>query len=595
MINKKLAKIFDEFAKLLEINEVPFKPAAYEKVARAIENSVEDVGEIYKKEGEDGLLKISGVGKGIAEKIAEYIKTGKIKDFEKLKKKLPFNVSELTAVEGVGPKLLKIFYDKLKIKNIGDLEKAAREGKLAKLPRLGEKLQEKILKSIEFRKKIGKRFLLGDVYELAKEIEKRLAEITGVKNVSVAGSFRRGKETVGDLDFLVALKSGANSKDVMDYFVSIPEVEHIYGKGDTKSMVRFDGGLDADLRVVEEKSFGAALQYFTGGKEHNVVLRKIAKKKGLKLNEYGVFEFLGGRASQRRSDLRQIARKTESEVYKMLGLKFIPPELRENKGEFEFVLKKELPELVEKSDIKGDLQIQTSWTDGANSIEEYVKEAGKISYEYILITDHTKSLTMTGGLDERGLLKQMAEIKKINSGLRVANPSFQVLSGAEVNILKDGSLDIDDETLEKLDIAAGAIHSHFHLSKKEQTKRLIKAMENPHIDIIFHPTARIINQRPEIELDLEEIFDAAKETGTILEINAFPSRLDLKDEYIACARKKGVKFAINTDSHSVSHLQMMKFGVMQARRGWCEKGDIINTLPFEKFMELFRKPKNKRF
>ena len=580
MLNQKLSKIFDEFAKLLEINEVPFKPAAYEKAARAMEGSIENIGEIYKKEGEEGLLKISGVGKGIAGKITEYIKTGKIKDFEKLKKKLPLNVSELTAVEGVGPKLLKVFYDKLKIKNINDLEKAAREEKLAKLPRLGEKLQEKILKSIEFRKRVGKRFLLGDVYELTKEIEKRLAEISGVKNVSVAGSFRRGKETVGDLDFLVALKPGANSKDVMDYFVSMPEVEHVYSRGDTKSTARFDNELDADLRVVEEKSFGAALQYFTGSKEHNVALRKIAIEKGYKLNEYGLNSTNG----------KYVAGKTEDEVYEALGLKFIPPELRENRGEIEAASKNSLLELIELQDIRGDLQIQTSWTDGANSIEEYAKEAEKIGYGYILITDHTKSLAMTGGLDECGLLKQITEIEKINKDCKL-----RILSGAEVNILKDGSLDINDETLEKLDIAAGAIHSHFHLSKKEQTKRLIKAMENPYIDIIFHPTTRIINQRPEIELDLEEIFDAAKETGTILEINAFPSRLDLKDEYILRARKQGVKFTINTDSHSVAHLQMMKFGVMQAKRGRCEKGDIINTLPFEKFIELFRKPKNKRF
>ncbi|MDO8555444.1 MAG: DNA polymerase/3'-5' exonuclease PolX [bacterium] len=591
MLNQKLYKIFYEFAKLLEINGVPFKPAAYEKVARAIEGLIEDVGEIYKKEGEEGIMKISGVGKGIAEKIVEYIKTGRIKDFEKLKKKLPFNVSELTAIEGVGPKLVKVFYDKLKIKNIAELEKAAREGKLARLPRFGEKLQGKILKGIEFRKKIGKRFLLGDVYELAKEIEKRLAGISGVKNVSAAGSFRRGKETVGDLDFLVALNPSANSKDVMDYFISMPEVEHIYGKGDTKSMTRFYNGLDADLRVVEEKSFGAALQYFTGSKEHNVALRKIAIEKGYKLNEYGVFEFLGGQTSKRRSDLRQIAGKKEDEVYKTLGLKFIPPELRENKGEIETALKNSLPELIKLQDIKGDLQMHSRWSDGAHTIREMAEVAKKLGREYIAMTDHTGELRIANGMDEKTILNYMAEIDKINTELE----GIKILKGVEVNIKKDGALDISDYVLAKLDIVLASVHSNFKMPRQEMTERICRAMENPNVDIIAHPTGRIISRREGYQIDFNEILACAKRTDTVLEINTYPDRLDLNDAYIKKAVEAGVKLSLGTDSHSKNQLPNMKFGILQARRGWCEKSDIINTLPFEKFIGLFRKPKNKRF
>lgn len=591
MLNQKLYKIFYEFAKLLEINGVPFKPAAYEKVARAIEGLIEDVGEIYKKEGEEGIMKISGVGKGIAEKIVEYIKTGRIKDFEKLKKKLPFNVSELTAIEGVGPKLVKVFYDKLKIKNIAELEKAAREGKLARLPRFGEKLQGKILKGIEFRKKIGKRFLLGDVYELAKEIEKRLAGISGVKNVSAAGSFRRGKETVGDLDFLVALNPSANSKDVMDYFISMPEVEHVYGKGDTKSMTRFYNGLDADLRVVEEKSFGAALQYFTGSKEHNVALRKIAIEKGYKLNEYGVFEFLGGQTSKRRSDLRQIAGKKEDEVYKTLGLKFIPPELRENKGEIETALKNSLPELIKLQDIKGDLQMHSRWSDGAHTIREMAEVAKKLGREYIAMTDHTGELRIANGMDEKTILNYMAEIDKINTELE----GIKILKGVEVNIKKDGALDISDYVLAKLDIVLASVHSNFKMPRQEMTERICRAMENPNVDIIAHPTGRIISRREGYQIDFNEILACAKRTDTVLEINTYPDRLDLNDAYIKKAVEAGVKLSLGTDSHSKNQLPNMKFGILQARRGWCEKSDIINTLPFEKFIGLFRKPKNKRF
>jgi DNA polymerase (family 10) len=581
MVNQKLAKIFYEMAEFLEMEDVAFKPRAYQKAAHSLEGLARDAEEIYNRGGLKALEKIAGVGKGIAQRIEEYLKTGKIKDYENLKKKIPVDINELTAIEGVGPKLVKLFYKSLKIRNIDQLEKAARSGSLASLPRVGEKLQQKILNGIEFYKKSHKRFLLGAIYPLAREIEKRLRKLKGVKEVAISGSFRRRKETIGDLDILV---SSSSAKVVADYFVSMPGVEHVYGRGLKKSMVRLRGGLDADLRVVKAGSFGSALQYFTGNKAHNIKLRKIAIKKGYKLNEYGLFK-----------EGRRIGGRTEKEIYKKLGLQFIAPELRRDEGEIELALRGRLPKLVESEDIKGDLQLQTNWTDGSSSIKDYVKEAEKLGYEYIMITDHTKSLAMTGGLDEETLMRQMREIDKINAECEASNIKCRVLKGAEVNILKDGSLDIRDDILRKLDIVAGAIHSHFRLSRREQTQRLLKAMRNPNLDIVFHPTTRIIQKRPELDLEMDEVLRVAAETGTILEINAFPDRLDLRDEYIAKGKRFGVKFVIDTDAHSVNHLHFMKFGLWQARRGGCEKDDIVNTMALSELLSLFSKRKNERF
>ncbi|KKS34683.1 MAG: PHP domain protein [Parcubacteria group bacterium GW2011_GWC2_42_13] len=581
MTNQELAKIFFEMAELLEMEEVEFKPRAYEKAGHSLEVLEEDINLFYKKGGIKALESIPAVGRGIAERIEEYLKTGKIKDYEKLKKKTPINIFELSAIEGVGPKIIKVLYKKLGIKNIKDLEKSAKAGKLRNLPRFGEKLEQKILKSIKFYKKSHQRFILSDVLPLAESIGSRLSKIKGVQKLEFAGSLRRRMETIGDIDILIV---SDNPKTAMKIFVEMPEVEYIHAKGLTKSSVRLNTGIDADLRIVPEQSFGAAWQYFTGNKDHNIALRKIAMRNDYKLNEYALFK-----------GKKQIAGRTEEEIYKKLGLEWMPPEIRENQGEIEAGQTKTLPNLIKISNLKGDLQVQTNWTDGANSIEEMAKEAEKLGYEYIVITDHTRSLAMTGGLDEKKLLRQSKEIEKINKILNVSGSRFHVFTGAEVNILKDGSLDIKDEVLGKLDFVGAAIHSNFHLSKKEQTKRLIKAIENPNIDIIFHPTTRVIQKRPEIELDMEEIFKQAKKTGTLLEINAYPDRLDLKDEYARRAKEMGVKFAINTDAHSISHLHLMEHGIFQARRGWVEKDDVINTYPLSKFLEFIKKPKNKRF
>lgn len=578
MLNQKIAKILLNFALYLEMEDEPFRPRAFERAARIIGAMEIDIAEIYEKEGVKGLEKIPEVGKGIAERIEEYIKTGKISDYEKIKKKIPVDVEELDAIEGVGPKMIKALYKHLKIKNAADLEKAAIAGKISKLPHFKKKTEENILKGIEFLKQNSGRFVLGFVLPFIREIESRLRSLPEVKKVVVAGSVRRMKETVGDIDILVV---SSKPKKVMDFFVTMPEVVRVYGKGETKSMVRLENGMDADLRVVEEKSFGAALNYFTGSKEHNIELRKIAQEKNWKLNEYGLYK-------KTKNQWIQIAGKTEEEIYEKLRMNYIEPELRENTGEIETALNKKLPKLINYGNLKGDLQIQTNWSDGANSIEEMAKEAMKLGLEYIVITDHTKSLAMTGGADEKKLLKQTVEIDKINSHPTGGHPKgekFCILKGAEVNIMKDGSLDISDAVLAKLDVVGAAIHSNFNMSKREMTERIIRAMRNPNVDIIFHPTGRVINKRPGYEIDIDAIIKFALETGTILEIDAFPTRLDFNDRYIRKCVEAGVKMAIDSDAHHISHLRYLDLGVAQARRGWAKKEDIINTLPLKDFLK----------
>jgi len=583
MKNQEIAEIFHEIAIYLEMKEVAFKPRAYERAAQSIEALEEDISDIYKRGGLKAIEDISSVGAGIGKRIEEYLKTGRIKDYEKLKKQIPVDIQTLGAIEGIGPKLIKLFYQKLKIKNLKDLEKAAKAGKLAKLPRSGIKLQEKILKGIKFYKRSHQRFLLGVALPLAEEIEARLKKAPAVIKTAVAGSARRRQETIGDLDFLVACPERSRGA-IMNFFASMPEVIHVFAKGPTKTMVQLKNGVAADLRVVGENSFGSALQYFTGSKDHNIKLRTIAIKKGYKLNEYGLF-----RAA------KQIAGKDEKEIYEKLGLKWVAPELRTNSGEIEAAQKNKLPKLVELKDVRGDLQVHSNWTDGSNSIEEMAGAAKKLGYEYIAITDHTKDLAMTGGSDEKKLLKQIAEIDKLNYKLKAKSYKLHILKGAEVNIRKDGTLDIKDDVLEKLDVVGAAVHSLFHLPKYEQTQRIIKVMKNPNVDIIFHLTGRLLQERPGIELDIDAILEAAKSTATILEINAFPNRLDLNDDNSRHAKNLGIKLSIGTDAHASHELAYMNYGVSQARRGWCEKKDIINTLSLKEMLKFLKKPKSKRF
>ena len=571
MRNTELAQIFREVALYLEMKEEPFKPRAYEKVAYSLKALEEPVGEIYRRGGVKALRAIPGVGQAIAEKIEEVIRTGGLRYYEELKKEVPVDVRGLTAIEGIGPKSVKLLYEKLAIKTAADLEKAARAGKIRGLPHFGEKMEQKILKGIEFLKQGSGRFPLGSALPLIGEIEQRLRELPEVEEVVVAGSTRRWKETIGDADILAISRK---PEKVMEFFVSMSEVMHVQGQGKTKSTVKLKNGMDVDLRVVSRESFGAALNYFTGSKDHNVALRKIAQEKGLKLNEYGLFR--GNKC---------IAGKTEEEIYKALGLAFIPPELRENQGEIEAAQKGELPNLVGYRDLRGDLQTQTTWTDGANSIEEMAGEAKRLGLEYIAITDHTKGLAMTGGSDEKKLLKQMAEIDKINRSLK----GITILKGAEVNINKDGTLDIKDEVLARLDVVGIAVHSHFNLPKREMTERIVRAMRNPHADILFHPTGRVIQKREPYDVDMDALIKTAKETGTVLEIDAYPDRLDLKDGHIRKAVEAGVKLAIDSDAHRVNHIRFLEFGVAQARRGWAEKKDVINTRPLKEFLKCLKR------
>lgn len=571
MINQELANIFNEMAILLEMKGVAFKPQAYERAAFALESLEEDVKDIYMREGKKGLDAIPSIGKGIAGHIEEFIRKGHFKEYEQLKKEIPVDVRGLSLIEGVGPKLIKTLYKKLKIKTISDLEQAARKGKVRNLPRMGEKLEQKIIKGIEFLKSSHGRMLLGEARPIALIILERLKKLKSVEDAELAGSVRRWQETIGDLDFLVITEDPAR---VMRIFTHMPEVSHVYSKGVTKSMVRLRPGIDADLRVLPKESFGAAVQYFTGSKDHNVALRKIAIKKGYKLNEYGLYR-----------GKKLVAGIDEKEIYKKLGMDWMPPEMRTNTGEIEAAQKHTLPHLIEYGDLKGDLQTQTNWTDGANSIEDMAQEAKKIGHEYILITDHTKSLAMTGGADEKKLARQMKEIDVLNK----KNSGITILKGAEVNIMKDGSLDIKDDVLSRLDIVGASIHSHFTLSEKEQTNRLIRAMENPNVDIIFHPTGRSLMKREPIRLDFDTVFRAAKRTRTILEINAHPRRLDLNGELIRKAKEYGVKFAISTDAHAISELHYLDYGIAQARRGWATKNDIINAWPLAKLKSFLKK------
>ena len=565
------------------MQDIVFKPQAYEKAALSLETLRESVDEIYKKQGIGGLKKIPGVGQGIAEKIIEYVKTGKIGEHQQLKKKTPVNMGELTGVEGLGPKKIKILYQKLKVRNLNDLEKAAKKREIAPLFGFGEKTEQNILQGIEFFKKSKGRFLLGEILPRVYEIIAELKNLKEVKQISEAGSLRRRKETIGDADILIA---GSNPKKVIDYFVSLPGAVKIWNKGLTKASIRLDEGFDVDLRVLPEKQFGSALQYFTGSKEHNIALRKIAVEKGLKLSEYGLFK-----------GSKMTAGKTEEEIYEKLGLDWMPPEIRENNGEIKAAQAHQLPRLIDINNIKGDLHCHSHWEAGKRLIGEMAAAAAKIGYEYVGISDHTKFLAIEHGLDEDQLIQQKKEIERLNSRLRQGfggQAKFRILQGCEANIMADGSIDIKDEALAKLDYVIAGVHSQMKMTESEMTERIVKAMRNPNVDIISHPTGRILKQRDEYKINFDRILKIAKETGTILEINANPYRLDLNDKNIRQAKKIGVKMIINSDAHHKEQLNFMEYGVFQARRGWCEKKDVINAWPLKKFLEFFKKPKSER-
>jgi DNA polymerase (family X) len=581
MLNFKIAKIFGQMAQYYTMKDDRFRPRAYERAARLIESMDQDVEDIYKRSGTKGLMEIQGIGQGLADHIEEYVKTGKIKVFEKLKKEVPLDLESFSAVEGVGPKMLIALYKNLGVRNLKDLEKAAREGKVRTLPRFGEKTEENILRSIQLSREHRGRFLLGYVSPIVSEIEQNIAALKSTLKIIICGSIRRRKETVGDIDILATAK---NSAEIMEYFASMPNVEKVIAKGETKLSVRLDIGIDADLRVVPETSFGAALQYFTGSKDHNVELRKIAMKYGWKLNEYGLFD---------KRDL-QIAGRTEEEIYKKLGLDWMPPEMRENRGEIELALAHKLPKIVEYDEVLSDLQMHTTYSDGAHSVQEMAETAARLGRKYIAITDHVGHLKIAGAMDVRTIEKQWREIEKINKkmfakgGSASGGKNIRILKGCEVDINSDGSIALEDKYLAKFDIVLASIHSNFKMSKVDQTKRLIRAIENPHVDIIAHPTGRIIHQRAGYEFDFDEVARLAARTKTVLEANCYPDRLDFNDANIRRAIELGAMISFGTDSHSKTQLGNLWLGIAQARRGWATKGNILNCLSAEELLKLLK-------
>jgi DNA polymerase (family X) len=571
MLNLKIAKIFNQMAEYYVMKDDRFRPRAYERAARLIESLDEDVEDAYKSGGVLGLTKIPGIGAGLAGHIEEYIKTGKIKIFEKLKKETPLDLESFSAVEGVGPKMLMVLYKNLKIKNIKDLEKAAREGKVRTLPRFGEKTEENILRSIQLSREHRGRFLLGYVSPIVSEIEQDIAALKSTLKIVTCGSIRRRKETVGDIDILAVAK---NSVEIMEYFVSMPNVEKVIARGETKLSVRLDIGINADLRVVPEKSFGAALQYFTGSKDHNVELRKIAIKKGWKLNEYGLFDKRG----------LQIAGRTEEEIYKKLGLDWMAPEMRENRGEIELALAHKLPKIVEYDEVLSDLQMHTTYSDGAHSVAEMAEAAARLGRKYIAITDHVGHLKIAGAMDIKTIEKQWREIDKVDKAMKY----IRILKGCEVDINPDGTIALEDKYLAKFDIVLASIHSNFKMSKVDQTKRLVRAIENHHVDIIAHPTGRIIHQRAGYEFDFDDIFKAAARTKTVLEANCYPDRLDFNDLNIRRAIDHGALISFGTDSHSKTQLGNLDLGIAQTRRGWATKKDILNCLTVDELLKFLK-------
>jgi len=569
MKNLEIANIFYSIAQILEIkSENLFRIRAYERAAEVIE----DLDNIEEYASADKLTEIPGIGKDLESKIKEYLSAGKIKYYEDLKKEVPLGILELLKVPSIGPKTAKLFYDKLNIKDVDMLEKFALEGKLLGLEGVKEKTVENILRGIDILKRGNERIDIATAWDIADRFVRQLSALKEVKRVEVAGSLRRMKETVKDIDILVV---SSKPQKVMDVFCGCAEVKEILAKGITKSSVLSRDNVQVDARVVKPDSFGAAFLYFTGSKNHNVRLRTLAVKRNLKINEYGIFPVTKKKTQKR------LASKTEQEMYKFLKMQYIAPELREDAGEVEAALKNKLPRLVELKDIKGDLHVHSNYSDGKNTIQEIADAAVKKGYEYIAISDHSQSLKVAGGLSVADLRIKKKEIDSVNKRLK----GFKVLFGTEVEINSAGDIDYDDEILEEFDFVIAAIHSGFKQSKEQLTRRIIKACRNKNVDIIAHPTGRLWRTRDSYELNFEEVFKAAKDTKTILEINSFPNRLDLGDSLIRQARQKGAKFIINTDSHAVAHLDFMRFGVAMARRGWLTKQDVLNTLSLKDILK----------
>jgi DNA polymerase (family 10) len=575
MKNQQIAAIFNEIAELLELkNESVFRIRAYRRAAQNIDGLSKDVATLSDKD----LTSIPGIGPDLAGKIHEFLTTGKVAKHQELRKEIPGTVLELLRIPGLGPKTAKMLYEKRKIKNIDELEALTRAGKLAGLPGIQKKTEENILKGIELLKRGTDRRPLGRVLPLAEDIVRRMKDSAPVDKIEVAGSIRRWKDTVKDIDILTTSKKPA---EVMDAFVKLPHMGRVLAHGETKSSIVTDEGIQVDLRVVEEDSFGAALAYFTGSKQHNIKLREMAVRTGLKINEYGVFKG---------PEEKKIGGKYEEDVYKSLKLPFIPPELREDTGEIDAALSGKLPDLVTMEDIKGDLHVHTKWSDGSHDLDTMVEAARKRGYQYIAITDHTKGLGVAHGLDEKRLAEEVQLIDEANKKLL----GFTILKGTEIDIRTDGRLDLSDEALAGLDIVVASIHSGFKQTEEQITKRILAAVRNPYVSVIAHPTGRLIGERDAYAVDMDAVLKEAAKYGVAMEINAYPLRLDLNDLHIKMAKQYGVQLVINTDTHVTSQYDFMTYGVSVARRGWVEKKDVLNTLPYEQLIRRLRSSKAKK-
>lgn len=569
MNNTQIAKVFEEIANILEIQgEDFFRFNSYHKAAQTIEHYAEEMKDVYAKGKKVALQQIPGIGAAISDKIEELLLTQELEFHKKLRKTIPAGLLEILNLRGVGPKKVKLFFQELKIHNIEGLEKACQEGKIAELPKMGEKSQAEILNAIkDYRNFSVERHFLHDALQQAEEYVEYLKQLPEIDQVQYAGSLRRRVETIGDVDVLVESKEAAK---VMQYFVKYPQVATVLAEGDTKSSVVLKSGLQVDLRVLPKKSWGAALHYFTGSKAHNIRIRDKAKKMGLKINEYGVFK-----------GEKQIGGATEEEVFKSVGWPYIIPQMREDRGEVEWVEKKKpLPVTVELADLIGDLHCHSEWSDGLEPIEVVAENYRKAGFKYIALTDHTKGQSVANGLDETRFKKQITIIDELNKGWK----DFKILKGAEVDILKNGSLDLSDEVLEMLDLVVISVHSYFNLPEAEQTERMIKAISHPCSRIVGHMSGRMIQQRKPIELNLDRIFEACEEYNTAVEINSSPYRLDLQDKYIKKGKEAGVKFTIDSDSHNSGHREFLKFGVDMGKRGWLTKDDVLNTKPWKEWV-----------
>ncbi|MBI4467046.1 MAG: DNA polymerase/3'-5' exonuclease PolX [Acidobacteria bacterium] len=567
MSNRDVARILRETAQLLEVDGAQIgRYRSYEKAAQQMEALSEPVAQVA---AEGRLQEIPGIGERMEEHIREILETGKYAKHQKLLKKYPSGILEMLQVQGLGPKKVGLLWKKFKVKAVADVGRLAEQQKLRDLPGFGEKTEQNILKAVAAYQQLAGRFLQHQADETAAKLIGYIEKLgKKVEKVTAAGSLRRGKETIGDLDLLLI---ASDSEAVSDHILAFPEVGEKIARGENKVSMQLANSMQVDVRILEKKSYGAGLLYFTGSKPHNIELRGLAKDKGWKLSEYGLETIKGG---------RWVAGRTEEEVYQKLGLTYIEPELREAAAAGR------LPQLVSVKDIRGDLQMHTKESDGKNSIEEMAAVARQLGYDYIAITDHSKAVTVANGMDEKRTLAHARRIREASKKLE----GFRILAGIEVDVLKDGRLDLDDEVLAQLDIVVASVHSYMNLEPEEMTERLLRALENRHLKILGHPTGRLLLRREAYRYDLEKVLDACRKQGAAVECNAFPDRLDLRDVDLRAARERGVKVVISTDSHATTHLPYMKYGVKTARRAWLEKKDVLNTLPVEKLLKALRQP-----